>query len=114
MKNLRKILAVLPVLGLFGCSPADNHNSHITQGLVYCSEGNPVSFNPQLIITGTTVDATSNQLYNRLLEYNPTTGRLEAALADSWQISADGRTYTFTLRRDVQFHEPTTSNRVGH
>ena len=105
MKNLRKILAVLPVLGLLGCSPADVQNSHITQGLVYCSEGNPVSFNPQLIITGTTVDATSNQLYNRLLEYNPTTGRLEAALADSWQISADGRTYTFTLRRDVQFHE---------
>lgn len=104
MINLRKILAVTVFVLLGGCSPADPGKSHLAQGLVYCSEGNPVTFNPQLIITGTTVDATSNQLYNRLLEYNPASGQLEPALAKSWEVSPDGRSYTFHLRPGIEFH----------
>ncbi len=35
--------------------------------LVYCSEGSPEGFNPQLFTSGTTYDASSVPLYNRWL-----------------------------------------------
>src|SRR5947207_1996472 len=41
--------------------------------------------------------------YNRLVEWGHD-GKLEPALAESWTTSADGRTWTFTLRRGVKFH----------
>ncbi len=34
--------------------------------LVYCSEGSPEGFNPQLFTSGTTYDASSVPIYNRL------------------------------------------------
>ncbi len=37
--------------------------------LVYCSEGSPEGFNPQLFTSGTTYDASSVPLYNRLVEF---------------------------------------------
>jgi len=77
----------------------------VRSGLVYCSEGSPESFNPQLVTSGTTIDAISQQLYNRLLDIDPNTGELIPALAQSWQVSADGKSYLFTLHEGVQFHK---------
>lgn len=37
--------------------------------LVYCSEGSPEGFNPQLFTSGTTYDASSVPIYNRLVEF---------------------------------------------
>lgn len=36
--------------------------------LVYCSEGSPEGFNPQLFTSGTTYDASSVPIYNRLVD----------------------------------------------
>jgi peptide/nickel transport system substrate-binding protein len=47
---------------------------------------------------------TYGQLYARLLQRNPATGALEPALAEKWDISGDGLTYTFHLR-DAQFSD---------
>ncbi|MBZ3695225.1 ABC transporter substrate-binding protein [Phyllobacterium calauticae] len=41
---------------------------------------------------------TYGQLYARLLQRNPQSGNLEPGLAESWDVSADGLTYTFHLR----------------
>jgi peptide/nickel transport system substrate-binding protein len=41
--------------------------------------------------------------YNRLVEWGHD-AKLEPALAESWTASADGRTWTFKLRRGVKFH----------
>ena len=71
--------------------------------LVYCSEGSPQTFNPQLSTSGTTFDASSRTIYNRLVEFKPGTTFIEPALAQSWEISKDGKTYTFDLRRNVRF-----------
>ncbi len=76
----------------------------IQQGMVYCAEGSPESFNPQRVTSGTTIDAISQQLYDRLLDIDPATGELMPALATAWHLSEDGKTYWFTLRSDVQFH----------
>lgn len=72
--------------------------------LVYCSEGSPEGFNPQFFTTGTTADAGSVPMYNRLVEMETGTTNITPALAESWDISADGLTYTFKLRKGVKFH----------
>lgn len=96
-------LLVCSISLLSGCKPPLPDT--VRSGLVYCSEGSPETFNPQLVTSGTTIDAISQQLYDRLLEIDADTGELVPALAKSWQVSADGKTYLFTLRDDVQFHQ---------
>jgi dipeptide transport system substrate-binding protein len=66
--------------------------------LVYCSEGSPETFNPQLSTSGTTFDASSRQLYNRLLEFKPGTTEIVPGLAQRWEVSGNGLEYTFHLR----------------
>ncbi|MFC3187617.1 ABC transporter substrate-binding protein [Shewanella intestini] len=82
-----------------GCS-----EPQLPSGLVYCSEGNPESFNPQQVTSGTTIDATSHQLYNRLIDYDPETKQFAPQLATQWSISEDGLSYKFELRQHVTFH----------
>ncbi len=72
--------------------------------LVYCSEGSPEGFNPQFFTTGTTADASGVPLYSRLVEFELGTTNVVPGLAQSWDISADGLTYTFKLRPGVKFH----------
>ena len=45
-----------------------------------------------------------NQLYNGLVQMN---GDMEVSpcIAERWEISEDGREYTFYLRKDVRFHD---------
>lgn len=72
--------------------------------LVYCSEGSPEGFNPSLYTSGTTFDASSKNVYNRLVEFERGTTTLGPALAESWEVSDDGLEYTFKLREGVKFH----------
>ncbi len=71
--------------------------------LVYCSEGSPEGFNPSLYTAGTTFDASSHTIFNRLVEFERGTTKIGPALAESWTISDDGLTYTFNLRKGVKF-----------
>nr|WP_106478538.1 ABC transporter substrate-binding protein [Phytohalomonas tamaricis] len=73
--------------------------------LVYCSEGSPEGFNPQHYTTGTTFDAAGRTAYDRLVEFKPGTTEIEPGLAESWDISDDGKTYTFHLREGVKFQK---------
>ena len=72
--------------------------------LVYCSEGSPEGFQPQFFTTGTTFDAVSVPMFNRLVEFEIGTTNIVPALAESWTVSPDGKTYTFKLRKGVKFH----------
>ena len=99
-KNRIGLVAAMLTAGLAANAPA--------QTLVFCSEGAPESFNPQLTTSGTTVDATSVTLYNRLVEFRVGTTTLEPSLAERWDISPDGKVYTFHLRKDVKFHTTKT------
>ncbi|AWN49060.1 ABC transporter substrate-binding protein [Methylobacterium terrae] len=71
--------------------------------LVFCSEGNPESLNPQLVTTTTGMDA-AWPVFETLVAFEPGTTTIRPGLAESWTISPDGRDYTFTLRAGVAFH----------
>lgn len=47
----------------------------------------------------------SRVLYEGLVQYRPGTTEITGWLADSWTISPDGLTYSFTLHDDVTFHD---------
>ena len=72
--------------------------------LVFCSEGSPEGFDPAPYTAGTTFDASSKAIYNRLVEFAPGTTNVQPALAESWDVSADGMEVTFKLRQGVKFH----------
>lgn len=71
--------------------------------LVYCSEGSPENFTPALNTTGTSFDA-ARPVYDKLTQFKRGSTEVEPALAESWTLSADGKTYTFKLRKGVKFH----------
>jgi len=76
--------------------------------LVFCSEGSPEGFNPSLFTAGTTFDASSRQVFNKLVEFERGTTKIAPGLAESWSVSDDGLEYTFNLRKGVKFQ--TTEN----
>lgn len=78
--------------------------AHGATTLIYCSEGSPEGFDPARYTAGTTFNASSRQLFNRLAEFQRGSSTLEPGLAEKWTISPDGLTYTFNLRRGVKFH----------
>ncbi|WP_019172601.1 ABC transporter substrate-binding protein [Pseudaminobacter salicylatoxidans] len=57
-----------------------------------------------------TVTATNDfrilvNVYDGLVRYKDGTLEVEPALAESWTVSEDGKTYTFELRQGVKFHD---------
>ncbi|MFC4638318.1 ABC transporter substrate-binding protein [Deinococcus hohokamensis] len=47
----------------------------------------------------------SQQMFDGLVEFNLATYKIEPALAESWTVSPDGRTYTFNLRKGVKWSD---------
>ena len=89
------LFAVLAVLaGLCGASQA------VT--LRYCSAGSPTGFDPSQSDSGIDFEATT-PIFNGLLDEDRGTALPIPGLAESWSVSADGRVYTFRLRRGVHF-----------
>lgn len=44
------------------------------------------------------------QMNDGLVRFNDATGELEPRIAESWEVSEDGLTWTFYLREDAKFH----------
>ena len=70
--------------------------------LTYCAAGPVEGFDPARYVTAATFDGSAQTIYDRLVTFTPG-GGIEPALAESWDISDSGRTYTFHLRDGVKF-----------
>ena len=112
-------LSVLAAIGLSACGKSEQTPAAAASGtsaaapattsaggkaLVYCSEASPEGFDPGMYTSGSTFDASGHAIYNPLVSFVNGTTDVEPALAEKWDISEDGLTYTFTLRKGVKFH----------
>ncbi|MFO1033521.1 MAG: ABC transporter substrate-binding protein [Hyphomicrobiales bacterium] len=88
--------AILASTMLFG-------SEAMAKSLVYCSEGSPENFTPAMNTTGTSLDA-ARPVYNKLVQFTPGTTNVEPGLAEKYEVSQDGLTITFHLRKGVKFH----------
>lgn len=75
-----------------------------TPNFIFCIEGSPASFNPQLVSDGVSMNASAQTIFNRLVEFKQGTTEIVAGLAESWSTSKDKKSYTFKLRKNVSFH----------
>jgi len=62
----------------------------------------PTTLDPAQVEDGPTIELMM-QVFEGLVQWSPD-NELVPALATDWTISADGRTYTFAIRRGVKFH----------
>jgi cationic peptide transport system substrate-binding protein len=103
-KSISSLTIAAFVSILTGCNDG-NKLSLSERSIIYCSEGSPETFNPQLSTSGTTTDASAKQLYNTLIVYRGKKNTLGPSLAKSWHVTRDGKKITFYLRKDVSFHQ---------
>ncbi|MCB0422052.1 MAG: ABC transporter substrate-binding protein [Bdellovibrionales bacterium] len=75
-----------------------------TKTFVYCSEGSPSIFNPQLATDGPTFNASSRPIYNRLVDFENGSTKVVPSLATKWEVNKQGTSFTFHLRKGVKFH----------
>ena len=95
-------------LGLVSMAAIAANSDVQAKTLVFCSEGSPEGFTPALYTAGTTFDASSRQIFDKLVHFTNGTTNIEPGLAESWSVSPDGKEYTFKLRKGVKFQ--TTKN----
>jgi peptide/nickel transport system substrate-binding protein len=77
--------------------------------LAYVIEADPDRLDPNL--SGLrTAQIVFFQIFEPLVVRDPADNAFKPWLATSWEVSPDGRAYTFKLRRDVKFHDGTPFN----
>ena len=97
--KMRKLLSVAGMAVLF-CMLAVSVQAK-EKTLVFCSEGSPEGFTPALYTSGTTFDASSRQVFDKLSMFERGATKIVPGLATSWDVSADGIVYTFHLRKEI-------------
>ncbi len=77
--------------------------------LVFGRGGDTVGLDPALETDGESFKVCDN-IYDTLVTFRPETTELAPGLAVAWKVSEDLTTWTFQLRKDVQFHDGTPFN----
>ena len=76
---------------------------------IFGAQGEPVCLDPTVITDGISGRVT-NQIFEGLVKFDGNTTNVVPSLAEKWETSADGKVWTFTLHKDVKFHDGTPFN----
>ncbi|MFP4266871.1 MAG: peptide ABC transporter substrate-binding protein [Spirochaetaceae bacterium] len=123
---MRKLLAMLSVLLLlfafFGCQPdeeaaeqeeeTEEEVSEEPSEFIMVNGAEPETLDPHLI-SGVPEHRIYMEIFEGLLSYDPETAEPVPGLAESWEVSDDGKVYTFELRETTWSDgEPITAQTV--
>ena len=105
------IAAALAVVFTAGCiSSADAALSRKPQdNIFYATSTDPLGLDPALVDDNDSGKITCN-IYEGLLRFKDSNTEVEPLLAESYEISDDGLSYTFKLRQNIKFHDGTPFN----
>jgi ABC-type transport system substrate-binding protein len=113
LKNMKaSILAVivcgtLLALSFSGCMET---TPPVTEKvLIFGCAGDADKLDPADVTDGESTERTDS-IFEGLVAYKDGSAEIEPCLATSWDISADGKNMTFTLRQGVKFHDGTDFN----
>jgi peptide/nickel transport system substrate-binding protein/oligopeptide transport system substrate-binding protein len=101
---VKKKLWVYAVLcwALAAAVPAFGQDKGAAGEIVVAFSSTEISLNPLNSFASTEAQIFT-ALYEGLVGYNPSTLQPVSGAARSWDISADGKTYTFTIREDARY-----------
>ncbi len=77
--------------------------------LVYGRGADSISLDPSQATDGES-HKVSKEVFDTLVEYKKETTEVQPGLAESWETSSDGKTWTFHLRKGVKFQDGTDFN----
>lgn len=103
-------LGALGAVSLAGCGREEAQSGASgaaeARGVVFAHAANPPSLDP---VTGSHLETSriAGAVLESLVHADPVTGSPTAHLAESWDLSEDGLTCTFTLRQGVSFQDGT-------
>ena len=109
MGKLVKVGAVLAALALVSAAAglATATRGTASDTFVFGASADPVSLDPAVTSDGESFRP-QIQIYETLVSQVPGTTRPTPGLATRWKSSNGGKTWTFTLRSGVKFHDGTT------
>lgn len=98
----RAACGTLLMLMALGASPA---SAQVPDDVLVVGQiAEPKSLDPHAV-TATNDFRILMNLYDGLVRFRSGTLEIEPALAETWEVSSDGKTYTFKLRQGVKFHD---------
>jgi peptide/nickel transport system substrate-binding protein len=110
----KKSLAVFMILVftismvLAGCGGSKS-TSGANSVLVFAQGSDPRGLDPAFVDDGESLKIMT-QIFEGLVRYKPGNTEIQPLLATEWSTSADGKEWTFKLRKDVKFHDGTPFN----
>jgi len=99
---MRRALALLIPLLLASCAAPAASGDSLRYGLTLSPSGLDPHINASSELT-----IPLGSIYDTLVFQDSESGEFVPGLAESWEVSADGRQYTFHLRQGVRFHDGT-------
>lgn len=95
---------LLPVLLLLCACPASDPSRQVS--IKVACVGDPLTLDPAAASDSETMQV-ALQIFDQLVRHKAGSTQVEPALATRWSVSADGKVWTFRLRRGVRFHDGT-------
>ncbi len=104
LRSLLGSVACLAALGPFGCARRETpaEAGVRTQTLLFGNGADPADLDPQ-VINAFTDSVIDYALFEGLTKLDAKTSRAVPDLAERWDVSSDGRTYTFHLRPSARW-----------
>ena len=113
MRNSFKTIIIMLMMGLiFACQPkqkdAEKGKTEKSGKITLAFNQDPTgNLNPHEYLPSQFI--TQDMVYDGLVSYGEN-GEIKPMLAESWDISKDGKTYTFKLRKNVKFSDGSDFN----